>query len=144
MLSATDMFGKRAYDWNTIPTLRRFAGLFVMSVPSTVMVPAVGRSKPAIIRRVVVLPQPDGPRNETNSPFSAWRLKFSTAAVWPNRFWTPVSSRKVMVSSSLSSAADLDLRPLAPPEQRDEHHGDPGQSERHQRAGGLLVRIPLV
>jgi hypothetical protein len=39
----------------------------------------VGRSK----RRssdVVVLPQPDGPRNETNSPRSASSWKFSTAA----------------------------------------------------------------
>ncbi len=27
MLSATDMFGKSAYDWKTIPTLRWFGGL---------------------------------------------------------------------------------------------------------------------
>ena len=46
-----------------------------MSSPSIVIVPAVGCSKPAIIRSVVVLPQPDGPRNDTNSPFSAARLK---------------------------------------------------------------------
>ncbi len=32
--------------------------------------PAVGTSKPATMRSVVVLPQPDGPRNETNSPRS--------------------------------------------------------------------------
>ena len=30
--------------------------------------PAVGSSKPAIIRIVVVLPQPDGPSSEKNSP----------------------------------------------------------------------------
>ena len=69
MLPATVMFGNSAYDWKTIPTLRWFGGLSVMSLPSTVIVPAVGRSKPPIIRSVVVLPQPDGPRNETNSPF---------------------------------------------------------------------------
>ena len=30
--------------------------------------PLVGRSKPAIIRSVVVLPQPDGPSSVKNSP----------------------------------------------------------------------------
>ena len=32
------------------------------------MLPAVGSSKPATMRSTVVLPQPDGPRKETNSP----------------------------------------------------------------------------
>ena len=36
--------------------------------PSISMVPAVGSMKPAIMRRVVVLPQPEGPSSETNSP----------------------------------------------------------------------------
>ena len=51
MLSATVMFGNSAYDWKTIPTLRWFGGLYVMSLPSMTIVPAVGFSKPAIIRR---------------------------------------------------------------------------------------------
>ena len=42
MLSATVMFGNSAYDWKTIPTLRWFGGLRVMSTPSIVIVPAVG------------------------------------------------------------------------------------------------------
>ena len=33
-----------------------------------VIVPVVGVSNPAIMRSVVVLPQPLGPRNDTNSP----------------------------------------------------------------------------
>ena len=113
MLSATDMFGNSAYDWNTIPTLRRFAGLFVMSFPAIVIVPAVGRSKPAIIRSVVVLPQPDGPRNDTNSPFSAARLKSSTAACGApgNCFWTPSSTRKDI--SALLRPSTVRLRPRA-------------------------------
>ena len=94
------MFGNRAYDWKTIPTLRWLGDRYVMSVPLTLMVPAVGCSKPAIMRRVVVFPQPDGPRNETNSPRSAARLKSSTAATSPNRFWMPDSSRKAIVPSS--------------------------------------------
>ena len=67
-----------------------------MSRPSIVISPAVGFSNPAIIRSVVVLPQPDGPRNDTNSPFSTARLKSMTAATSPNSFCTPVSSRKAM------------------------------------------------
>ena len=39
-----------------------------MSRPPTAIVPAVGSSNPAIIRSVVVLPQPDGPMIEKNSP----------------------------------------------------------------------------
>ena len=93
MLSATDIFGKSAYDWKTMPTFRRFGGRYVMSSPLTWIVPLVGCSKPAIIRSVVVLPHPDGPRNDTNSPFSTARLKSWTATVSPNRFWMPVSSR---------------------------------------------------
>ena len=46
MLSATVMFGNSAYDWKTMPTLRWLGERRVMSLPSTVIVPAVGCSKP--------------------------------------------------------------------------------------------------
>ena len=36
--------------------------------PSTAIVPSVGSTKPASMRKVVVLPQPDGPSSERNSP----------------------------------------------------------------------------
>ena len=36
--------------------------------PSISIVPEVGGMKPAIMRSVVVLPQPDGPSSDTNSP----------------------------------------------------------------------------
>ena len=39
-----------------------------MSTPSSRIWPEVGSSNPAIIRSVVVLPQPDGPSSEKNSP----------------------------------------------------------------------------
>jgi hypothetical protein len=55
------------------------------TVPSISIVPAVGRRKPAIMRSVVVLPQPDGPSSETNSPGASARLKSSTAVTAPNR-----------------------------------------------------------
>ena len=46
--------------------------------------PAVGFSRPAMSRRVVVLPQPEGPRSAKNSPSRIARLDLLTATTWPN------------------------------------------------------------
>src|SRR2546430_305267 len=43
------------------------------------MVPAVGNSRPAIMRSVVVLPQPDGPSSTTNLPSSSTSEESRTA-----------------------------------------------------------------
>ena len=43
---------------------RADAGSAVTSSPSSRMRPEVGSSSPAIIRSVVVLPQPDGPKHD--------------------------------------------------------------------------------
>ena len=43
------------------------------------MRPLVGVSKPAIIRNVVVLPQPEGPSSVTKEASSMERFRFSTA-----------------------------------------------------------------
>ena len=51
-----------------------------MSSPSKKICPLVGVSKPAIILKVVVLPQPEGPSKVTNSPFLITRLAFFTAS----------------------------------------------------------------
>ena len=67
-LSNTLMCGNSAYCWNTVLTLRLYGGVFDTSSPSRRTRPAVGASNPAIIRRVVVFPQPDGPSIEKNSP----------------------------------------------------------------------------
>ena len=49
-----------------------------MSFPFNNIFPLVGVSNPAIILKVVVLPQPEGPKKVTNSPFLIFRLKSST------------------------------------------------------------------
>ena len=51
--------------------------------------PAVGTSKPAIIRSTVVLPEPDGPSIEKNSPSARSRSMPSTAVTSPNVFRSP-------------------------------------------------------
>ena len=60
--------GNSAYFWNTVLTGLRCGGVSVMSSPLKNILPEVGFSNPAIILSVVVLPQPEGPRNVTNSP----------------------------------------------------------------------------
>ena len=50
--------------------------------------PSVGCSNPAISRREVVLPQPDGPRKEWNEPRGMAKDTASTAATSPNRLVT--------------------------------------------------------
>src|SRR5690606_24040238 len=53
-------------------------------MPLTVIVPAVGCSRSAMTRRNVVLPQPEGPMNETNSPLLMSRLTSESATTSPS------------------------------------------------------------
>ena len=66
-----------------MPTLRWLGRSCVTSWPSMRIAPAVGVSKPATMRKVVVLPQPLGPRKETNSPRSTASSKFWTTVFAP-------------------------------------------------------------
>ncbi len=81
----------------------RFAGAWwVMSEPPSRIEPAVGRSKPATIRSVVVLPQPLGPSNEKNSPSPIERSRSSTTVFVPNVLLTPTISMVLVVMCSPS------------------------------------------
>ena len=51
-------------------TSRSLAATAVTSLPSTSTRPDVGISRPARIRSVVLLPEPDGPSSAKNSPGS--------------------------------------------------------------------------
>ena len=82
------MCGNSAYCWNTVLTLRLYGGTFETSAPSSRISPSDGCSKPAIIRSVVVLPQPDGPSIEKNSPRRMSKCASSTATKAPNRLVT--------------------------------------------------------
>ena len=69
--------------------------------PSISMVPPDGGRNPAISRSVVVLPQPEGPRSETNSPGASSRLMSSTAVTLPKR---QLRWRRASLLTSSSSA----------------------------------------
>src|ERR1700761_8731840 len=80
--------------------LRSFGGTWFMSVSPMCRVPLLGVSKPAIIRSVVVLPQPEGPTTITNSPSSISRFRSSTATFAPKAFVTARSAIFAMVLSA--------------------------------------------
>lgn len=68
-VSPTERCGKSAWSWNTIPTPRASGGTTRPGVdthsPRISIIPRSSASKPAMSRRVVVLPQPEGPRRAT-------------------------------------------------------------------------------
>ena len=51
-----------------MPKSRWFGGSAEMSRPACRMRPELWMSSPAMARSSVVLPQPEGPRKQTNSP----------------------------------------------------------------------------
>jgi len=74
----------------------------VTSKPLTVAVPAVGFNRVVSIRRVVVLPAPFGPRNETISPSATSRSTPLTACTStfsrPCRVWNVWTSPRAVIN----------------------------------------------
>ncbi|MEZ5279857.1 MAG: hypothetical protein R2770_05245 [Acidimicrobiales bacterium] len=72
MFDSTSRWGNRAPFWNTMPMPRRSGATHTVGDATTfwpmVTWPAVGRSRPAMQRNKVVLPQPLGPSNAIVSP----------------------------------------------------------------------------
>src|SRR5438105_1578724 len=86
MLLRTFMCGYNAKSWNTKPMSRCDARLNVTSSPSSRTLPDDGSSSPAIMRSVVVLPQPEGPSSTKHSPSAMVNEDARTAVKSPKRF----------------------------------------------------------
>src|ERR1700746_2183095 len=71
-----------------------------MSTPASLIEPASGRSKPAIMRSVVVLPEPDGPSSVKNEPCSTRRSTSSTATTSPYTLRAPTTSTSATAVST--------------------------------------------
>src|SRR4030095_13723874 len=81
-----------------------------MSWPPRRISPAVGATNPAIMRNVVVLPQPEGPSSTTSSPCPISRSTPATAWTSPYVLVRAVSCRRAIVSSlMLEHARQLDV-----------------------------------
>ena len=94
--------------------IRRRSGSTQSPAPATARppmatVPASGRSKPAIMRSSVVLPEPLGPSSATIWPWSTCTLAASTARSAPKALVRPVASMagKSVTSSILTAAVGL-------------------------------------
>ena len=84
-------------------TSRSYGASDVTSRPPSSTEPESGRSKPAIMRSTVVLPEPDGPSSEKNSPSSITRSMSATATTGPNVLRTCCSSTARGFTSSPAS-----------------------------------------
>src|SRR3954469_19943303 len=74
-------------------------------VPLTVILPAVGRSRSAITRSSVVLPQPDGPIRETKSPSLMSRSMSSSATTGPSAVAKVSDNRRTSITAACVAAA---------------------------------------
>src|SRR5947207_16016057 len=100
-------------------TLRFAGGTHVTSRPCNTIRPRSGVSNPAIIRRVVVLPHPDGPSIEKNDPPGISKETTFTATTSPKACVTlatttspPSGSAAVVGSVGAMSSVLLDIDPL--------------------------------
>src|SRR5580765_176631 len=104
-----------------------------MSRPAWKMLPAVCVSRPATMRSKVVLPQPDGPRKQTNSPCSIVRSMSESAWKVPNDFRMPFR-RRYSVMAAAAPAGPLPGRRASPRE---------AATAGSVRASSLLFRLGL-
>jgi hypothetical protein len=102
MFSATVISGNRARFWKISAVGRLLGPMPVMSRPPILTVPSDGSRKPDTVRRIVVLPQPDGPRKEKNSPPLISRVALLTAVKVPKRTVTWSSSTPALICLALS------------------------------------------
>src|SRR6516225_6659170 len=107
-------------------------------MPPIKISPSSGCSKPAINRKDVVLPQPDGPRSDRNSPLRTFKVTALTAVSEPNRLVTARSSTSY--AWSLCRACTPDLTPQAVLG----HHMAKGCLRSTPREEQLNCRIPAA
>ena len=97
MLSATLISGNSARFWKMRAVGRLLGPMPAMSWPPIRTAPSDGSRNPETVRRMVVLPQPEGPRKEKNSPSSIRSVAPSTAVNWPNLIVTRSSSTSALM-----------------------------------------------
>src|SRR5262249_59623763 len=98
--------------------------------------PSVMSSRPAIMLRVVDLPQPDGPTRMTNSPSAISRLILSTASApsgkrlltWSRTISATVSPHVLALNGTRRQSSD-------DPALEEQHEDDDRDRDDHRRGG---------
>ena len=106
MLSRTVRCGYSAYDWNTMAMSRSFGSRSLTTRSPMRSSPDEIVSSPAIIRRAVDLPQPDGPTSTRNSPSATSSESLCTA--WNPFSYTLSISSSAMLLTAAPSAGGSD------------------------------------
>src|SRR5437763_8751655 len=108
-------WGYKASFWNTMATSRSAGGRYVTSRPAIRTSPAVGSSSPAMQRRAVDLPQPDGPSSTRSSPSRTSRESSCNAGLAPpsNVFVRPRSVSDAMRLSLLGASCEGNRQRIA-------------------------------
>src|SRR5215203_833692 len=113
--------------------ISRFSGgRSFMRLPAMITSPSVARSRPAIMRSVVVLPQPDGPRRQTTSPALTEREASLTARNSPYFlviFLTSIVDISALYRSEGDATQQMVLQEERDQENRDEEEGFNGGQE---------------
>src|SRR4051812_48354725 len=111
-----------------------------MSSPPSVMRPASGCSNPAIIRSVVVLPDPDGPSKVKNSPAPTVRSTLSTATTSPYVFLHPSTATSAATDEALQDVEPL-VQFLVADRERNEDADDVSVDPAREQQQSLLARL---
>src|SRR6185437_3475323 len=101
------------------------------SRPPTTISPESASSRPATTRRIVLFPQPEGPRRTRNSPSEICSETSLTASTLPKRF-TRCLIRISAIASLLERTRHRRPHEPALEDQEDDDH----REDRHHRRGG--------
>src|SRR6266478_9056316 len=110
---------------------RLAAGTSFILTPSMNSSPAVIASSPAMRRRSVDLPHPDGPTRTTNSRSFTARSMFRSTSTWAKRLPRPRALSSLMAGASLHGP----LRQAADELPLEGEEGDQDRDDRDHQAG---------
>src|SRR5712692_9664175 len=147
----TFMCGQMAYDWNTMPKPRRLGATKTFRVEEyttrspTLISPARGRSRPAIERSVVVLPQPLGPSRVNSFPSGTSNVTSCAArTIWPRSLGYSVKSPSTFSTRFSGSLLDSEFpaQPLGQHHQNEEREDEKHAERRQLHVLAVLPQLP--
>ena len=99
MFRSIVIHGSMVGFWKAMPTR---SALAATSRPPTMTTPVVGCTSPLTSRKMVDLPQPDGPTSATNSPSAIRSVVFASAgtALAPRPNVTEVSDNSIAIGAA--------------------------------------------